>query len=394
MVLPLDTAECTIRSSKRQALPGWQKRGRWGTIGPFSKRVQPRSSDQYCGPGAPTRASGWCLRAWSGSHDPGQPVAMLATALALCDPTTARAACQGGAMQVWRIAYMAPQIVLLGALDTKGMEFAYLRAQLLRTGLDPLVIDSGVLGPPLFEPHIGAAEVAAAARVDLDALRRQADRGYAMAVMGRGAAALVRQLYDAGRLDGIIGMGGSGGSSVIATAMQALPVGVPKLLVSTVAAGDTRSYVGSRDITLMPSVVDVAGLNRISRRIITNAANAIAGMITGPRAEAASDDRPLIAASMFGNTTACVDRARSVLEAHGYEVLVFHATGIGGQTMESLIADGFISAALDITTTEWADELCGGVFSAGTSRLDAAAGHHIPQLVVPGCLDMVNFGSP
>ena len=286
---------------------------------------------------------------------------------------------------------MAKTVAVLGALDTKGAEFAYLREQLVRAGVVPLVVDVGVIGEPAFAPDIGAAEVAAAGGADLAALRAANDRGAALAAMAAGAAVVLRRLYDEGRVAGAIGMGGSGGSSVIAAAMRALPVGVPKLLVSTLAAGDTRPYVGTRDITLMPSVVDVAGLNRISRRIFANAAGAIAGMVGGEVAPS-TEDRPLIAASMFGNTTPCVDRARAALEARGYEVLVFHATGTGGRTMESLIADGFIAGVLDITTTEWADEVCGGVLSAGPERLDAAAMTGVPQVVVPGCIDMANFG--
>jgi uncharacterized protein (UPF0261 family) len=213
-----------------------------------------------------------------------------------------------------------------------------------------------------------------------------------MAVMTRGAAVIAAQLHAERRIDGMIGLGGSAGTTIGTSAMRALPVGFPKLIVSTVAAGDTRPYVGTKDVTMMYSVVDVAGLNGISTPILTNAAGAIVGMVESeapPRAE-----RPLLAASMFGNTTACVDHARATLEAHGYEVLVFHATGAGGQTMESLIADGFITGVFDITTTEWADELTGGVFAAGPDRLEAAARAGIPQVIAPGCLDMANFGAP
>jgi uncharacterized protein (UPF0261 family) len=172
--------------------------------------------------------------------------------------------------------------------------------------------------------------------------------------------------------------------------MRALPVGVPKLMVSTLAGGDVSAYAGSRDITFMPSIVDVSGINRISRAIFANAAGAIVGMAQMP-APAAAGERPLIAASMFGNTTQCVDQARAVLEAAGYEVLVFHATGTGGRTMESLITDGYIAGSLDITTTELADEVCGGVFSAGPQRMLAAARAGVPAVLVPGCVDMANF---
>jgi uncharacterized protein (UPF0261 family) len=214
-----------------------------------------------------------------------------------------------------------------------------------------------------------------------------------MKTMASGAAVIARKLYEDGKLAGMIGMGGSGGTSVIATAMRALPTGVPKVCVSTVAGGDVRAYVGTKDITLIPSVVDVAGLNRISRAVFTRAAGAIVGMV---RVKPPPDveDRPVIAASMFGNTTQCVDACRALLQEKGYEVLTFHATGVGGRTMESLIDEGLIDACLDITTTEWADELCGGVFSAGEDRLSAPGRRGIPHLIVPGCIDMVNFGPP
>jgi uncharacterized protein (UPF0261 family) len=283
------------------------------------------------------------------------------------------------------------RVVVLGALDTKGAEFAFLKTQLVHRGVEPLVIDFGVMGEPSFQPDVATAEVAAAAGADLTALRAANDRGAALGALAQGAATLLRRLYDADQVAGVIGMGGGGGSSVIAAAMRALPVGVPKLLVSTMASGDTRPYVGSRDLTMMYSVVDVAGVNRISRRIIANAAAAIAGMAGVELADAAAD-RPLIAASMFGNTTQCVDRCRANMEAQGYEVLVFHATGAGGETMESLLADKFFAGLLDITTTEWADEICGGVLSAGPARLEAAALAGVPQVVAPGCIDMCNFG--
>jgi uncharacterized protein (UPF0261 family) len=223
------------------------------------------------------------------------------------------------------------------------------------------------------------------------ALRASRDRGAAMKAMAAGAALVARQLYDDGKLAGIIGMGGSGGTSVVAAAMQALPTGVPKVCVSTVAGGNVAPYIGTKDITLIPAVTDVAGLNRVSRVIFTRAAGAIVGMVRAvPPVNAA--DRPIIAASMFGNTTQCVDACRAQLDAAGYEVLVFHATGVGGRTMESLIDEGLIDACLDITTTEWADELCGGVFTAGPDRLSAAGRRGVPHLIVPGCVDMVNFG--
>jgi uncharacterized protein (UPF0261 family) len=212
-----------------------------------------------------------------------------------------------------------------------------------------------------------------------------------MNAMSAGAADVLRRLHAAGRVAGIIGMGGSGGSSVVTAAMRALPIGVPKVCVSTVAGGNTAPYVGLKDVTLVPSIADVAGLNRISRLILSRAAGAIVGMVNADVATVA-DDRPIIAASMFGNTTECVDRCRTMLNDAGYEILVFHATGTGGRTMEALIDDGLIDACLDITTTEWADTICGGVFDAGEDRLSAAGRCGIPHLIVPGCIDMANFG--
>jgi uncharacterized protein (UPF0261 family) len=232
--------------------------------------------------------------------------------------------------------------------------------------------------------------VAAAGGGELAHLRSGEHKDEAMRVMASGLAVIVRQLYDTGQLDGIISLGGSGGTSIATTAMRALPVGVPKLMVSTVGGGDVSAYAGTKDITFMPSIVDVAGFNRVSRAIYANAAGAIAGMIS-MTAPAAAEDKHLIVASMFGNTTKAVDHARGIMEQNGYEVLVFHATGTGGKTMESLIGDGLITASMDITTTELADEVCGGVFSAGPDRCMAASKAGIPAVLVPGCVDMANF---
>lgn len=283
-------------------------------------------------------------------------------------------------------------IAVIAALDTKGQEAAFVRDLIEGRGHHALVIDSGVLGIPGIAATVGRDAVARAGGDDIDALRAAGDKARAMAAMHRGAAVTAAQLHAEGRIDGMIGLGGTAGTTIGTSAMRALPVGFPKVMVSTVAAGDTRAYVGTKDVTMMYSVVDIAGLNGISTRILANAAGAIIGMVeTEPPVVIA---RPVIAASMFGNTTTLVDRARSIMEVAGYEVLVFHATGAGGQTMESLIADGFITGVYDVTTTEWADELAGGVFAAGPTRLDAAAQAGIPQVVAPGCLDMVNFGGP
>lgn len=288
---------------------------------------------------------------------------------------------------------MPRTIVIVGTMDTKGIEFAFLKAEIERRGFKAFVVDTGVLGRPAFPPDVGREEVAQAGGTALSLLVDKKDRGEAMAVMTRGAAVVARQLHAEGKCDGIISMGGGGGTVIGTSAMRALPVGVPKLMVTTIASGDVSAYVGTSDITMLPSIVDVAGLNRISRIIISNAAGAICGMV-GDKATQSSEDKPLIAASMFGNTTPAVDHARGILEKEGYEVLVFHATGTGGKTMEALIRDGYIAGVLDITTTEWADEICGGVLSAGPDRLDAAAEAGVPQVVVPGCIDMCNFWAP
>ncbi len=287
---------------------------------------------------------------------------------------------------------MPKTIAIFAALDTKGDEARLVRDVVASQGVTPLVVDVGVLDQPTIPSDVDRRDVADAGGASLAELVGSRDKARAMAAMTDGAAIIAARLYAEGKIDGIIGLGGSAGTGIATSAMRALPVGVPKLCVSTVAAGDTRPYVGTKDVTLMYSVVDVAGINRLSARILTNAAAAIAGMVKVDPPSVA--ERPLLAASMFGNTTACVDRARKSLDEAGYEVLVFHATGTGGQTMESLIADGFIQGVLDVTTTEWADELCGGVFSAGPNRLEAAARVGLPQVVAPGCLDMVNFGAP
>jgi uncharacterized protein (UPF0261 family) len=281
-------------------------------------------------------------------------------------------------------------VIITGSLDTKGKEFAFLKELIEKEGLDTLVVDFGVMGEPAFAPDITRQEVAKAGGGDLALLASGGHKDEAMRVMAAGLAVVVRRLFDEGRLDGIIGMGGGGGTSLSTTAMRTLPVGVPKVMVSTLGGGDVSIYVGTRDITIMPSIVDVAGFNRISRAIYANAAGAIAGMVKMKTAKT-DDEKPLITASMFGNTTLAVDRARRVLEAHGYEVLVFHATGTGGRTMEGLISDGYITASLDITTTELADEVCGGVLNAGPERCLAASRSGIPAVLVPGCVDMANF---
>ena len=255
-------------------------------------------------------------------------------------------------------------VVLVGTLDTKGREYAYLRAAIEAAGAATILVDTGVLGAPQVAADITREEVARAGGAEHADLAAKADRGVAMTAMGRGAAAVLKRLHGEGRLQGAISIGGSGNASVAAAAMHGLPVGVPKLIVSTLAAGDTRPYVGDSDVTMMYSVVDIAGINQISARILGNAAGAIAGMAGAPAPEVRKD-RPLVAATMFGVTTPCVDHARERLEELGYEVIVFHATGTGGRSMEALAQGGYFAGVLDATTTELADELVGGVLSAG-----------------------------
>jgi uncharacterized protein (UPF0261 family) len=282
-------------------------------------------------------------------------------------------------------------VAILGTLDTKGEEFAYLRQQIEALGLRTLVLDTGVLGQPYFAPDITREEVARSGGQELRDLLAANDRGKGVTLMAAGAAVLARKLFDEHRIDGLISLGGSAGTTIGTAAMRALPVGFPKVMVSTLASGDTRPYVGTKDIVMIHSVVDIAGLNVLSRRILGNAAAAVAGMVKHEEATA-KESKPLIAATMFGVTTPCVTAARKILEDQGFEVLVFHATGSGGLAMESLIADGYIDGVLDITTTELADELAGGVMSAGPSRLEVAGNKSIPQVVCPGAIDMINFG--
>ena len=282
-------------------------------------------------------------------------------------------------------------VVLVGTLDTKGQEYAYLADRIRDHGVDVVLVDAGILGTPLATPDVTRDEVARAAGADVQALAAAGDRGAAIDTMARGAAKIAQGLYAEGRLDAIGGLGGSGGSSLVTRAMRELPIGVPKLMVSTVASGDTSPYVGSVDVTMMYSVVDISGVNRISARIMSNAAGALAGMAKATAPEV-GDERPLVTASMFGVTTQAVTIARERLEALGYEVLVFHQTGAGGGSMEALISAGFIAGSLDVTTTEFCDLVAGGVLVAVPERLESAGRSGVPQVVSLGALDMVNFG--
>jgi uncharacterized protein (UPF0261 family) len=286
-------------------------------------------------------------------------------------------------------------VYLLGTLDTKGTEIAYVRDLLGELGVSTRLIDTGCLGKSAIAADITNETVFEAAGATLTEVRRRGDRGQAVTLAAAGATKLVLAAYAQGDVDGVLALGGSAGTTIGTSAMRALPLGVPKLMVSTLASGQTRPYVGSRDILMLNAVVDIAGLNRISRTVLGNAARAMAGMVNqcgSERVQKHADDRPLIAATMFGVTTPCVERARQVLEEAGYEVVVFHATGTGGEAMEQLIADGLFEGVLDITTTELADERFGGTLTAGPDRLTAAGRKGIPQVISVGALDMVNFG--
>ncbi len=285
-------------------------------------------------------------------------------------------------------------VLLFATLDTKGAEAGYLRDLLRASGVAVRLVDTGCLGEPALAADVPREELFAAAGTTLAALRARGDRGEAVTAAARGAEVLALRLCARGELEGVLGIGGGAGTTIGTAAMRALPIGLPKLMVSTLASGQVAHYVGSSDILMLNSVVDIAGLNRVSRVVLARAAQALSGMVHGALPPAPGGERPLVAASMFGVTTPCVERARAVLEAAGCEVLVFHATGSGGRTLESLAASGMLAGVLDLTTTELADELVGGFLSAGPERLCAAGRAGLPQVVSVGALDMVNFHGP
>ncbi|PXX30527.1 Tm-1-like ATP-binding domain-containing protein [Arenibacter sp. ARW7G5Y1] len=288
---------------------------------------------------------------------------------------------------------MSKKIVVIGAFDTKAIEYKFVIDLFIKRGFQVITINTGVMGATdLFQIDIDAQEVARAAGTDLSTLREANDRGKAIAVMSNGASEITKGLHTKEQFDGIIGMGGTAGTNMVTAAMRSLPFGMPKICISTVASGDVGPYLGTSDIILAPSLTDIAGINTISKIFLTNAAAALAGMLD-VKLEI-EKGKPIVAASMFGNTTPCIDRCRDMLSSKGFEVLIFHATGAGGKTMEKLVNDGVIEGVLDLTTTEWADTLCGGVFDAGNERLEAPGKMGIPHLIAPGCIDMCNFGSP
>jgi uncharacterized protein (UPF0261 family) len=283
---------------------------------------------------------------------------------------------------------MAKTIAVIGALDTKGEEFLFVKKEIEKRGHTALVINVGIVKNPGFDPKVPANEVAEAGGSSLAILKEKSDRGLAIETMSKGIAKVIVDLHTADRIQAVISMGGSAGTEIGTAAMRALPLGVPKVMVSTLASGDTKPYVGTRDIVMVPSIVDVAGVNRISAQVYAGAVGAVIGMVETPAPEI--EEKPLLAASMFGNTTPVVNRCRSFMENNGYEVLIFHQVGTP-ETLESLVADGFISGVLDITPTEWADEVTGGVLPGGPNRYDIVSQKGIPLVIAPGCVDMANF---
>ncbi|MCL7749934.1 Tm-1-like ATP-binding domain-containing protein [Halalkalibacter alkaliphilus] len=289
---------------------------------------------------------------------------------------------------------MSGKVVLIGALDTKGEEYLFVKNILEILKVETLTVNTGVIGNPVFSPDISSDEVARTGGSDLQTLINENDRGNAVAIMSKGAKLIMTKLVEEEDVIAVFGMGGTAGTTVVANAMQAVPIGIPKLIVSTVASGDTRPYVGVKDITMMYSVIDIAGINQLSSKILSNAANFLVGAASNSSTNKDVGSNKMLGMTMFGVTTPCCTQIREKLEDQGYEVLVFHATGTGGMAMEELIDSGYITGVIDVTTTELADELVGGVFSAGPNRLLAAGKAKIPQVVSVGALDMVNFGKP
>jgi uncharacterized protein (UPF0261 family) len=284
---------------------------------------------------------------------------------------------------------MAPSVYVIATMDTKGAELVFVRDRLREAGVSVRMVDVGTLQPPTVVPDISRDEVMAALGETTGQIND--DRGEAIAKMAAALKNFLLLEFSAGRLSGVLGLGGSGGTSLITSAMRALPIGLPKLMVSTVASGNVAPYVDCSDITMMYSVVDIAGLNAVSEVVLANAAHAVAGMVQHAHPKRSS--RPTVGMTMFGVTTSCVDQVRGRLEAQGFDCLVFHATGSGGRAMEQLVASGLISGVLDITTTEVADELVGGVFPCGPHRFEKLLQAEIPLVLSLGALDMVNFGA-
>ena len=288
---------------------------------------------------------------------------------------------------------MKKTIVLLGRLDSKGKEYAYVKDRVIHGGFDVIVVDAGTRGAPQFEPDISREEVARAAGVKIQEAVDPADENKEIQVMMEGASRIAQRLRDSGRLDGIMCLGGSRGTAIGTAAMRALPFGIPKIMVSTIASGDMRRYIGTKDITLIHSVTDIVGLNRMTTRLLAYAAGAVMGAVAAdPELEAS--DTPLIAMSSMGGINRAVFSAQRILEDRGFEVVAFHTVGTGGRALEEAVEQGLIDGVLDLVTHEVIDHLYGGYCDAGPARLEAAGKRGIPQVIVPGCLDFIAFSPP
>ncbi|MGQ9646733.1 MAG: Tm-1-like ATP-binding domain-containing protein [Thermodesulfobacteriota bacterium] len=288
---------------------------------------------------------------------------------------------------------MKKTIVCIGTLDTKGQEVQYIKSLIEQRGHRVLVVDDGILDEPSVRADITREEVASAAGVTLEEMRALGNERKAVEAMTAGLCKVIQGLYSSGRLDGVISIGGGMGTSMATTAMRQLPLGVPKLVVSTKVAqsGVAKEYMGTKDITMVSSVADIAGLNRLTRRIASNAAGAIVGMVESPPVEIS--DRPLVVMSMNGTTTKCGLKVMSALEEE-YEVVVFHSIGMGGRALEEFVKNESVKTVIELGLNEIGNDLFRGMASAGPKRLEAAGEKGILQIITPASVDFINFLSP
>jgi len=289
--------------------------------------------------------------------------------------------------------FRSKAILIIATLDTKGPETSYIKDLIETKGHQVLVMDTGILGPPPFQPDLSRDEVAQATGIPIEELIRIKDKGRAIQTMAEGSKKIVQQLYREGKIAGVIGLGGSQGTEIGTSAMRALPLGFPKLMVSTVASGYAQfgTYVGTKDLLMMHSVVDILGLNVFLRTILSNAAGAIMGMVErGAKIE--KPEKKQVGITIYGTTTPGCMVAKAYLESKGFEVVAFHPNGTGGRAMEEMVEEGILNGVLDMTTHELTDELVGGLHRAGPNRLEAAGKRGIPQVVVPGSIDFIVTG--
>ncbi len=290
------------------------------------------------------------------------------------------------------------KIAVVSTLDTKGEHAAFIERIIEKRGHQAVLMDIGVLGQPAMLAAISRRDIAQAGGAEINTLVAARDRGKALAVMATGLTVVLTKLQRDGLIDAVLGLGGGGGTAVACAAMRALPIGIPKVMISTMAASSKGpAYVGTRDIVMVNTITDIIGMNPILRGVLSNAAAAICGMAEGGAKGGnlhEAGGRPTVAITAFGVTTTAAMSCHKLLGDAGFDTLIFHANGTGGRAMEELIDEGVINAVLDLTTTELADELCGGQLSAGPQRLEAAGERGIPQVVLPGAMDMVNFTTP